>query len=239
MNSSIMIHVKRFSISFCMSLLWFSCTLPCLKVKASTGKSTTASFTVVGDNTALSTKATKSNTDISSQLNSSSNTNSTYGTITLAKVPKLVFKSVSISDIYSGKKISLLGSNANHTANLSRLLRVDDYRGYSLRLRSWVVSARLTSFVNGKTVITPNLTLDLSSTEKNKRFSSIVLTKNTTPVLNSQYTPTDGAGISTLIANYSTSLDFNNVSKNILSNLKPGTYKGQIIWNLNNTASIN
>ncbi|KRM84375.1 hypothetical protein [Liquorilactobacillus vini] len=158
-------------------------------------------------------------------------TSASSGDLQLQSVPNLNFKRVSASAIYKGASISLTKADNLKKANTAGALSVADFRG-------WVVSAQATAFSNGKTTITPAITLHFKQTLLNKRIEPVKITsKVAVPVAESSMTPTQGAGIANLISSISTTLDFKDLPQKQLVKFKPGTYHGQIVWSLNNTAS--
>ena len=160
------------------------------------------------------------------------------GDLQLQSVPNLNFKRVSASAIYKGASISLTKADNLKKANTAGALSVADFRGYQKNFRGWVVSAQATAFSNGKTTITPAITLHFKQTLLNKRIEPVKITsKVAVPVAESSMIPTQGAGIANLISSISTTLDFKDLPQKQLVKFKPGTYHGQIVWSLNNTAS--
>jgi hypothetical protein len=119
-------------------------------------------------------------------------------------------------------------------------LSVADFRGYQKNYRGWVVSAQATTFTDGKTTISPAITLHFKQTLLNQRIAPVeISSKIAVPVAESSVTPTKGAGIANLVSSISTTLDFKGLSAKELAHFEPGTYHGLIIWSLNNTASAN
>lgn len=236
----------------CSGLILVSCIPTASHVLADTSGNSTASFTVVagtGDssnnvnNGASNQNLTGTQTNTSANSNNGATNSSSSGnnsTLILQTVPALDFKTISAADVYNGDDIALSQSNQSTSTTTNRTLSVADYRGYSKNYRGWVVSAIVTPFSNGKTSISPSITLHFSHDSTTNQISPVTITsQNTSAVITSKTDPTQGAGISNIVSSVSTTLNFSSLTTKQLEKFKPGTYSGKIIWNLDNTAASN